>query len=112
MKETIKRHLYELFKCDNITVDPVKEYKCSKENTITFKANLRAYHAMEKVDKFYLYLKQQGMTLFNDSVLVEQYFVDPPHLMYVYVAVAMIGLVLASIMFIIAVKRCRRRSPK
>ena len=115
VKKTIERHIHELFKCDNniITVDPVKEYKCSKENVITFKANLRAYHAVEKVEKFYMYLKLEGMTLFNNSVVVEPYFDEPPHPMYhyAYIAMAMAGLVLLAVVFV-AVKRCRRTSPK
>lgn len=115
VKETIEHHLYELFKCDNITVDTV-EYECSNCNMIIFKANLRAYRAMEKVEKFYSYLKEERLTLFNDDVVVEQYFGEPPQLMYVYIAVAVICLVLVSlvsaVIFIIAVKRCRRRSPK
>ena len=90
------------------------EYRCNKENVIIFRANLRAYHAMEKVEKFYVHLRMKGMTLFNDSVLVEQYFGEVPYMMYVYIAMAVLVFVLASIILIIVAVMWshRRRSPK
>ena len=90
------------------------EYHCDEE--ITFRANLRAYRAAERVEQFYSHLKIAQVRIFDDSAVVMEYSeepgppVDPMISLYIFVGVLfiMIAVIVVIIMAVTLKKRLLR----
>lgn len=83
---------------------------------IFLKANVSTYYAQDRVDQFYLYLKTEKLSLFNDTVEVGVNEVDditPSNpMVYLYVFIASVVVFCIIVFFIIAIVLIRKRSFK
>ena len=120
MKREIEDLLRQKFSCDNITVRSANEYHCNQDDRVIFlKANVSTYYAQDRVDQFYSYLRDEKLSILNDTV--ELIVPDDPlivagkssdSMVYLYAFIGLLIVVVIVVFIIATVLVIRKRSFK
>ena len=113
------------FNCENITVSSANAYHCNQFNRMsTLRANVTAYHAEERVEQLYSYLRSKRVTLFGNSAEVIPLEDTTPTttptptpkkpMIYVYTTFGILGIlvfvvVVFFVVVVVVIKKCRKK---
>ena len=123
VKMAIEEFLRQKFSCDYISISSADEYHCNQRDKVSIlKANVSTFYAKDRVERFYSYLQNERISLFDDSVDVsvdEGPSTPPPgphsgsSMVYVYVIIIVtVLLFLVIVFFIVTIAMVVKKSKK